>query len=845
MSKRREALSLLLTTLFVPMALAIEEPVIYTVAGGGPNEVPSMGYVRLYPNGVAVESNGDVYLSHGSHVYRVDHATSLLTIYAGGGGEGDGNPASSANLGWPRSLALDAAGNLLIADNGSSSVRRVDRTTGLISTVAAIETPWGIALDAAGNILVSSSSLYAPGGHRVQRIDAGTGIVTTVAGTGTPGFAGDGGPAHNALLRSPKGLTIDSAGNLFIADAGNRRIRRVDAATGTITTFAGTGAYGIGGDGGPATSAAFRDPTGLAVDAAGNVFVSDFDRNDGDGSWSGRVRRVDAVTGIISRFAGGGSNPNDAGDGGPATDALFFYPEDIAIDAAGNLFTADTGRLWTGSEAGIRRVRAADGVIMTVAGGDDESLAEFPLPATNAALGRLADVAYDAAGNLYFVDSQDYTLHRVDAATGIMSIIVSAYSAFDRPHGVAVRSSGTVFVADTWNHRVAAVTPQGSVGTFLGSSHLQWPYDVEVEASQDVLIADTYHHRVLRVPPSGPPVVIAGTGVAGFGGDGGPATQALLSFPIGIGVGPDGDVYIAEEGNVRIRRIDAATGVITTVAGTGTGGFGGDGGPATAALLAHPTDVEVEPDGSLLILDEGNNRIRRVDAGTGIITTVMGTGVESFSGDGGPASQASVWWDIRRVGLARDPTGGFAFADARNGRIRKVASALPSPGSVPDGDIVSGTPLGVTHAPGGDITLTWSESCIPTDRDYAIYEGTLGNYASHASRFCSTGGARGFTFTPAAHDAYYLVVPSAGGFEGSYGLGSDGSQRPQATGACFPQTIGSCGTCGDGTIALPETCDASGPPPPLTCTSLGYNGGSLACAPGCVLDVSGCTGSSP
>src|SRR5207253_2565847 len=194
------------------------------------------------------------------------------------------------------------------------------------ATHAVLNFPYSVAVDAAGNLFIADAA-----NNRIRRVAASTGIITTFAGTGGTGFFGDGGPATSAQLWNPTGVAVDAAGNLFIADAANNRIRRVAAGTGTITTVAGTGDAGFGGDGGPATSAQLWTPTGVAVDAAGNVFIADGANN--------RVRQVAAGSGIITTVAGSGGS--SVGDGGLATNAQLLTPTGVAVDAARNLFIAD------------------------------------------------------------------------------------------------------------------------------------------------------------------------------------------------------------------------------------------------------------------------------------------------------------------------------------------------------------------------------------------------------------------------------------------------------------------------------------------------------------------------
>jgi sugar lactone lactonase YvrE len=285
---------------------------------------------------------------------------------------GDEGPATAAQLNRPSGIAVDAAGNLFVADSLNHRIRRVD-PSGRITTVAGtgeagdggdggpatgarLSGPSGVAVDAAGNVFVADTA-----NHRVRRVDA-SGQITTVAGTGAAGYDGDDKPAAAARLNRPTGVAVDATGNLFIADAANHRIRRVDAVTGRITTVTGTGAAGYDGDDKPATTARLSGPTGVAVDAAGDLFVADVENQ--------RVRRVDATTGRIMTVAGTGLEGYD-GDDGPAATARLYSPFGVAVDAAGDAFVADTfnyairavrqpGATGAGPAPSLQRVSFAD-----------------------------------------------------------------------------------------------------------------------------------------------------------------------------------------------------------------------------------------------------------------------------------------------------------------------------------------------------------------------------------------------------------------------------------------------------------------------------------------------------
>ena len=344
-----------------------------------------------------------------------------------------------------------------------------------------------------------------------------------------------------------------------------------------ITTVVGTGSQGSSGDGGLATAAQLDSPWGVASDTTGNLFIAD--RN------THRVRRVDFITGIITTVAGNGTQcalpSNPCGDGGAATLAQLSIPSNVSVDSLGNLFIADQGN------NRIRQVTPQTGIITTVAGTGSQ--------------GCLGPTCLSGDGG---------------AATAAQ---------LWRPWGVAWQ--GVLYIADTENHRVRQVNPQTGIIT-----------------------------------------TVAGTG-GGYSGDGGAATAAQLRTPLAVVVDTGGNLFIADTQNHRIRRVDFLTGIITTVAGNGVGGFSGDGGPATATALWNPSGVAIDGAGNLLIVDQFNNRIRLVDAQTGIITTVAGTGTVGFNGDNLAATAAQLW---NPSGVAIDAVGNLLIVDNVNNRIRRV-----------------------------------------------------------------------------------------------------------------------------------------------------------------------------
>jgi trimeric autotransporter adhesin len=303
-----------------------------------------------YPRGVATDASGNIYIvdAGNDRIRMVTKSAGIISTVAGTvsyGYSGDGGIATSAKLYSPEGVAIDASGNIYIADTGNSRIRIVTKSTGIISTAAgigspgysgdggiatsaALNYPYGVAIDASGNIYIADADNY-----RIRMVTKSTGIISTVAGTGSSGYSGDGGIATSAALSYPYGVAIDASSNIYIADTHNHRIRMVTKSTGIISTVAGTVSYGYSGDGGLATSAALNLPRGVAIDASGNIYVADAGNN--------RIRMVTKSTGIISTVAGTGSY-GYSGDGGLATSAALNYPYGVAIDASGNIYIADT-----------------------------------------------------------------------------------------------------------------------------------------------------------------------------------------------------------------------------------------------------------------------------------------------------------------------------------------------------------------------------------------------------------------------------------------------------------------------------------------------------------------------
>lgn len=630
------------------------------------------------PEGLGFDAKGNLLIADtfGCRVRTVDPAGTILTL--AGVGFGDRVPATSALLYQPAQAAVDPAGHLYVADEGIARLAKID-PAGEATTIPGPAGPArGVAVDGLGNLYVAS-------GHQVFKVEAGTRAVSAFAGTGAAGSAGDGGPATACQLDTPRGLLVDRTGGLLIADAGNHRVRRVGA-DGAIRAFAGTGVDGASGDGGQASIATLGSPTGLATDAAGAIYIADATRHN--------VRKVDG-SGTISTFAGAATSGQSgaSGDGGPAVAALLASPSGVAVDEAGTVYIADAGN------ERVRRVDAAGG-IATFAGTGVAGLRGDGGPATAAQLLRPVGVAVGGAGRVFIAEAGSHRLRLVDG-TGK----VSTYAGTDAlgpqgdggpavsapilgPMGPLRLPSGELIVVDLAG-KVRRVDLAGTITTLAGAGEGDRPTGSVAEGGlakgaslgplaaaafltpSVLLVSDHGRHKVWRIDLAGGTITtFAGTGTEGFSGDGGPASAAQLRTPWGLAVDGAGTVYVACDTDHRVRRV-TPDGTITSIAGTGVAGFSGDGGAATAAQLFYPLGLAVDGAGNLFIADRSNQRIRKVAPG-GTITTVAGTGTPGSLGDGGQATAAEL---NHPTAVAVDAAGMLYIAETSGRRVRRVEPA--------------------------------------------------------------------------------------------------------------------------------------------------------------------------
>jgi sugar lactone lactonase YvrE len=540
--------------------------------------------VQVSPQSIVVAPTGHVYVAdYGGRLLRFTPWSGTVTVLSGLPN------TANVNLGTPYGLTFTPTGDLLFAR--SASLHRLNLETFAIDDLGGIEEAGRLVYGADGALYYTSQQ------EHVLRARLPSGQRVIVAGTGEPGFGGDGGPAQFALLSWPSDVAADPAGNIYVADNQNSRIRKVDIATGIISTVAGTGEWQYNGDGLSALQTNIGYPQAVAFDAAGNLYISA----------EGRIVRLDAATGTFVTVAGTGVH-GFSGDGGPAVAAQIQSADALAIDDAnGDLYFA-------AYPYRIRKVAGDTGLISTAVGNGEYVFCGEAVPARAACLATVRALDVDAADNLLIPDFQ--RLRQVSAADGLIRTV--SRPPYQSMMGAAYDAAGNMYYAtfdDNRIYRVDAVTGLRTAVAGKGSYMQSW------------------------------------------GGDGGPATAAGLAAPIDVAFDNAGNLYFSDAGNNRIRRVAAATGIITTYAG-GSPNLG-DGGLATQASLISPTSIEFDAAGNLFIVDSGHCRLRKVDAATGIISTVAGNGNCVTGLPNGPATALPI---DRGATFTLDPAGNVFIA---------------------------------------------------------------------------------------------------------------------------------------------------------------------------------------
>lgn len=655
----------------------------YGYGGYNGDEIPASSAYLNSPEDVLVADNGNIYIADGYNhrVRMIDTAGIIHTVVGTGtsGFSGDGGPATSAQIQSPHALEMDGEGNLYVATG--NRVRKVD-AAGIITTYAgngnsgwsedgvpATETeiwaPYSLAFDENENLYIS-----AYWGMQVSMVDS-NGIIHAVAGVGhSEGYSGDNGPAVQAQLDHPWGIAHDKRGSLYICDNENHRIRRVDA-YGVIHTFAGTGTAGFSGDDGPPSEAQLYSPMGMTVAPDGTLYFMD--------GWNYRIRRIDVDH---------GPDYDEDGDGMPGVWEKQYTGLDRWI-ADGNVdFDHDGLTNLQEYHLGLNPTLVdtdVDGM------SDGWEIANSLLPLNS------ADGILDADGDGYSnyaefdggTDPHDIASIPVFTITTFAGTGTSGFSGDGAAAllariypdgGITTDAAGNIYLADTYNNRVRKIDTSGIITTIAGmagsgyngdgisatTAKLYYPSDVKVAANGNIYIADKYNHRVRMVDTSGIIHTIAGTGTSGNTGDGGPAVSAGIYYPMALELDDEGCLYIAS--GQRIRKVDTA-GVITTYAGDGNSGYGANEVLATASSLYSPQGLAFDGQGNLYIAEYNAHRIRMVDT-AGIIHAAAGiAGSYGYSGDGGAAVQAKLY---NPQGIFHDGQGNLYISDAGNYRLRRL-----------------------------------------------------------------------------------------------------------------------------------------------------------------------------
>jgi streptogramin lyase len=671
---------------------------------GGGDSIDATGSAARFnnPSGVAVDGSGNVYVtdSNNNTIRKITPAGVVRTLAgtAGARGSADGT-GSAARFYNPSGVAVDASGNVYVADSYNNTIRKIT-PAGAVTTLAGtagaygsadgtgsaarFQYPSGVAVDGSGNVYVADTY-----NNTIRKITP-AGVVTTLAGTAGSNGSADG-TGSAARFYRPYGVTVDGNGNVYVADTLNYTIRKITPA-GAVTTLAGTAGSNGGADG-TGSAARFNNPQGVAVDGSGNVYVAD--------TVTHTIRKI-TPAGVVTTLAGTAGWYGSADGTGSA--ARFASPSGVAVDASGNVYVADS------YNSTIRKITPA-GVVTTLAGtagayGSADgtgSAARFDYP---------SGVAVDGSGNVYVTDSNNNTIRKITPAGAVTTLAgtAGAYGSadgtgsaarFQYPSGVAVDASGNVYVADTYNHTIRKITPAGAVTTLAGTAGLSgsadgtgsaarfwYPYGVAVDGSGNVYVADTRNYTIRKITPAGVVTTLAGTAGARGSADG-TGSAARFANPYGVAVDGSGNVYVADTDNDTIRKITPA-GVVTTLAGT-AGSVGSADGTGSAARFYFPEGVAVDASGNVYVADSYNSTIRKITP-AGVVTTLAGTAGASGSADGtGSAARFS-----GPRGVAVDGSGNLYVADTLNDTIRKSVPAIDDAATI---DAASGA-ISITRALG-------------------------------------------------------------------------------------------------------------------------------------------------
>jgi sugar lactone lactonase YvrE len=736
-------------------------------------------------------------------------------------GSADG-PAAAARFASPHDVAVDAAGNLYVADKENHTIRKIT-PAGIVSTLAGsagrpgavdgtgdaarFNQPFSVTIDATGNLYVADTINLT-----IRKITP-DGAVTTLAGAaGSYGTADGTGPA--ARFQVPSGIAVDAAGNLYVTDSVNNMIRKITPA-GDVTTLAGTpGVYGSAD--GTGAAASFFYPFAIAVDAAGNVYVTEI------GNYT--IRKI-TPAGVVTTLAGSAGSFGSAD--GTGADARFKFPQGIAVDASGNVYVAD---------AAIRKI-TPDGVVTTLAGSADTP-GSADGTGSAASFRAASGMTIDAAGNLYVADRDNNTIRRItpagvvttvaglglDASVGAADGSGSA-ARFNSLASAAVGPDGSVYVADTVNSTIRKVSAAGVVTTFAGkagapgsvdgtgaAARFERPYGIAVDAAGTVYVTDPGNDTIRKITPASVVTTLAGDAGQAPGRDDGTGSAARFDYPAGIAVDATGNVFVADRDNAAIRKITSG-GVVSTLA---------DGG------FAKPEGVAVDAGGNVYVADSiRHGAIAKITPAGDVTTLAGGSGGDEDSADGtGDAARFD-----QPQGLAIDATGNVFVAEAGSHMIRKVT---------PEG--VVSTLAGLADAPGSSDGLGDASRFQSPQGIAANAQGTVFVTSGTTVRAGQVAAAPVITTQPAsqavaAGASVQLTVAAGGAPAPTYQWFRQGTALAGATGASLSLASAQAADAGDYTVTVTNalgsvtsspatvTVSAAANPPPAGGTGGGSSGG--------------------
>jgi streptogramin lyase len=741
------------------------------------------------PYGVAVDGSGNVYVAdtNNSTIRKITPAgvVSTLAGNAGAWGSADGTGAG-ARFNYPQGVAVDGSGNVYVADSNNYTIRKIT-PTGVVTTLAGTAgaygsadgagaaarfiNPFGVAVDGSGTVYVADT-----GNLTIRKITP-AGVVTTLAGSaGASGTADGTGVA--ARFYQPFGVAVDGSGNVYVADTSNFTIRKITPA-GVVTTFAGAAGSNGSADG-TGAAARFWNPRGVAVDGSGNIFVADTNNS--------IIRKI-TPAGVVTTPAGTASTRGSADGTGAA--ARFNTPWGVAVDGSGTVYVADS------VNSTIRKITPA-GVVTTLAGTANQggsvdgtgAAARFSIP-NGVAVDGSGNVFVADTGN--FTIRKITPVGAVATLAGTVGVGGSAdgtgaAARFFFPYGIAVDGSGGVYVADTYNHTIRKITPAGVVTTLAGTAgasgsadgtgaaaRFNNPYGIAVDGSGNVYVADTYNHTIRKINPAGVVTTIAGAAGSNGSADGTGAAAHFL-YPRGVAVDGSGTVYVADTSNSTIRKITPASVVTTLVGVPSSVQVGNVTGPLPASLVP-PFGVAVDPaTGSLYISVDSAVLVASNSAPLAIgpaTATVDPAFQRTFSASGGTPPYS---WSLSANNSGGSITSAGVYTAGGTGSVTDIVTVTDSLAATASATITVPAQLTITNGFGGNVdaaadgqlTLTASGGTGP----YTWTMTTNGSGGSVTPGGIYTAGPNGGTDTITVTDANggtstvtitVTVTPPAGG----------------------------------------------------------------------------------